>query len=221
MSPTITAITKILGFDISGPLHAAAAPGLDRRSYGGLAENGRPRHEGVRSRAPRCFNSAHGDTAIDLQHRFRAAPIEQGSRASDLRRRSRQVALSPESRIDAHEQQQIEIGHDFFHQRQRTGGIQGETCLHPPFANLGQVPLHMDRRFRMEGEDIHPEVGILADVVLRLDDHQVHVQYRVGELPQCPDERCAEGQVRDKAAVHHVDVQPVRAAGKRGLDLLA
>ena len=43
----------------------------------------------------------------------------------------------------------------------------------------------------------------------------------VGQAAQRPDQRSAEGQVGHEVPIHHVDVEPLRAAGHRPLDLFA
>src|SRR4030095_15620274 len=74
-------------------------------------------------------------------------------------------------------------------------------------------------RLGMEGKDRGAQIGVLHDEALRFLDHQVHVERRVGELPQGAKHRRAEGQVGHKPAVHHIDVKPLGSAGQCGLDL--
>ena len=60
----------------------------------------------------------------------------------------------------------------------------------------------------------------VVEVVLRLDDHQVHVERKLGELAHRLDDLRAEGEVGNEAAVHHVDVNPVGAACLEPRDLV-
>ena len=85
----------------------------------------------------------------------------------------------------------------------------------------GELPLHVDGGLGMEGEAVGAGVGVLVDVALRPLHHQVHVERAVGDPAEGPDHRRAEGEVRDEVPVHHVHVDPVRAAGERGVHLLA
>ena len=79
----------------------------------------------------------------------------------------------------------------------------------------------MHRGLGVEGEDVGARVGVLGDVLLRPLDHQVDVEGTVGEPPERPDHRRAEREVGHEVPVHHVDVDPLGAAGDGLLELLA
>ncbi len=83
------------------------------------------------------------------------------------------------------------------------------------------MPLDVNRRLGMEGEHIGPGVGELSQVMLRLLNHQVHIQRPVGEASNGADQRGAEGKVGDEMTIHDIDVEPVRPTGNRALNLLA
>ena len=184
-----------------------------------LSEDRRARHEGVRSRPPCRFDGLRRDPAVHFERGPRTVAVEQGSGPFHLVGGGRDIRLTTESGIDAHQEQQIEVGHYLLDQRQRARWIERKTSHHPPFPNRRQVPLHMDRRLRMEGEHAHAEVGVLGDVPLRLHHHEVHIEGRVGELPERLDERGPKREVGDEAPIHHIDVQPLRATGQGRFDL--
>src|SRR6185312_10878004 len=48
----------------------------------------------------------------------------------------------------------------------------------------------------------------------------MHVERTVGDFPKRPDHRCPEGEIGHEVAVHHVHVNPLRAAGDGLLHLL-
>ena len=104
--------------------------------------------------------------------------------------------------------------------RERRRGHEREAGPHSLLADLRQVALHVDGGLGVEGEDAGPEVGVLLDVALRLHHHQVHVERRVGEPSQRLEQRGPEREVGDEPSVHHVDVEPLGAAGQHDLDLL-
>src|SRR6267378_5213227 len=134
----------------------------------------------------------------------------------DLIVRALKVTLAPESRVDGHYQEQIEIAHHLFGMRQRRAGIEHEARHHARLLDRIELPLHVNCGFGMERE--HGCAGRRKgfDVVLGLHHHQVHIDRLVGQLAQRLDHVGAERDVGDKSPVHHVHVQPV---GSRGQDL--
>src|ERR1700730_7856811 len=58
------------------------------------------------------------------------------------------------------------------------------------------------------------------EVVLGLDDHQMHIDRQLGELAHGFDYLGAEGEIRNEAAVHDIDVNPVGTALLEHRDLV-
>jgi len=73
-------------------------------------------------------------------------------------------------------------------------------------------------RLHVNGEIVGPGLGEVLDVVLRILDHEVHVEpgvVLVGHGPKGPNHVRADGNVGDKVAVHDIDVEPLDASPKR------
>src|SRR6267143_62423 len=138
----------------------------------------------------------------------------------DLIVRALKVTLAPESRVDGHYQQQIEIAHHLFGMRQRRAGVEHEARHHARLLDRIELPLHVNRGFGMEREHGCARRRKGFDVVLGLHHHQVHIDRLVGQLAQRLDHVGAERDVGDKAPVHHVHVEPVGAGFQHLLDLL-
>ena len=63
----------------------------------------------------------------------------------------------------------------------------------------------------MKGDDVRARVGKIVDVGKRVGNHEVDVKGLVGVGAHPFDNGSAEGEVRHKVAVHHVEVHPVGA----------
>src|SRR4051812_14318323 len=81
--------------------------------------------------------------------------------------------------------------------------------------------MQMRRDLGVNGEPARASVGEVVEVLLRLDDHQMDVDRQRREPSYRLDHLRAEGEVRNEAAIHHVDVNDVRAAGLAARDLVA
>jgi hypothetical protein len=69
----------------------------------------------------------------------------------------------------------------------------------------------------VDHEPVRAGLGVTADPLLGPLDHQVHVERQACRSAQVGDRFRPECQIRDEVAVHHVDVQPVRAGPLDGL----
>ena len=66
----------------------------------------------------------------------------------------------------------------------------------------------MPAGFDMYVHDSGAAIADTADVLLRLDNHQMHVEREAGELAHGFNHRESERDVRHEHAIHHVAVQP-------------
>ena len=60
-------------------------------------------------------------------------------------------------------------------------------------------------------DDVRAGFGEVLDVLLGLNNHQVHIQRLAGHRPQGLHDHRSNGDVGHKAAIHHIDVNPVSA----------
>ena len=72
----------------------------------------------------------------------------------------------------------------------------------------------------MDGEARRPGVEILVERPKRLLDHQMNVEGEVRGAAEGPEDERADGQIRDEAPVHDVEVDGVGARPLAGGDLL-
>ena len=60
-----------------------------------------------------------------------------------------------------------------------------------------------------------------VEVAFRLDDHQMHIERLRCYVPHRLHDDRPDRQVRDKAAIHHVHMDPIGASGLNSPHLLA
>jgi hypothetical protein len=63
----------------------------------------------------------------------------------------------------------------------------------------------------MYRDDVSTSLGERLDVTLRLDDHQVHIERKLGDATQGFHDQRTDGQVRDKSPIHDINVDPICA----------
>src|SRR6266516_1407870 len=59
------------------------------------------------------------------------------------------------------------------------------------------------------------------DVPIGFRYHQMHIQWKPGDLPDRLDHRCADRDIRHEMAIHHVDMEHVSAGFLHFPDLFA
>ena len=64
----------------------------------------------------------------------------------------------------------------------------------------------------MERDDLRAGLRKLADILLRVRDHEVHVKRKVAQRTQCLDDIRAKADVRHEMTVHNIEVQPIGRA---------
>ena len=75
--------------------------------------------------------------------------------------------------------------------------------------------------FNLHGNDVGTGFGEVGDVLLRLNDHQVNVQGLLSHRPQRLNNQRSNGDVRNKAAVHHIHMDPIRTGFVHGFHFFA
>ena len=75
--------------------------------------------------------------------------------------------------------------------------------------------------FHLNADDVSASLGEVFDVLLRLNNHQVHIQRLAGDRPQGLNDHGANGDVGHEAAIHHIDVNPVGTSLVNGPNVLS
>ena len=71
----------------------------------------------------------------------------------------------------------------------------------------------------MNRDNISTSLCKVRNTELRLDNHEMNIQGLVGDGAESIDNERANGDVRDKATVHDINVDPISASFIDGLDL--
>ena len=80
--------------------------------------------------------------------------------------------------------------------------------------------MQMRRRLGVNRQIVRAGLREAVEVALGLDDHEMHIERELRQLPDRLDYLGAKGEVRDEPAIHHVDVNPVGAAGLEARDVV-
>src|SRR5688572_6290041 len=76
-----------------------------------------------------------------------------------------------------------------------------------------ELPVKMRRNLRMNRKSVRARAGKIIEIFLRLNHHEVDIDRQRRESTHRFDHFRPERQVRDEAAVHHVDVNEIGTAG--------
>ena len=104
--------------------------------------------------------------------------------------------------------------------RQRRRGVDADAGALAHGVNRAQQAVGVLRRLDVEVDDVAARLGERLELALGLLDHQVDVERERRRAAHRFDDERAEGDRRDEAAVHHVEVDVVSAALLGRPDLL-
>src|SRR5262249_19319442 len=93
----------------------------------------------------------------------------------------------------------------------RTGAMVGDQF---------QRAVQVHAGFLMHGNPVSSRIYKRGDIQVWVFDHQVHVEGQPGDFAQAGYHRRANGDVGNKVAVHHVNMQEGRSPVGNGLDVV-
>ncbi len=145
------------------------------------------------------------------------------AQAPDLGQHFREEGLAAESRIHGHHQDDIAEMEDIFDELRRARGIQHHPCPLSEISDLGERPMQMDRGagLSLDQQVIRPRFGKDAEVALRLDHHEMHIERLRRRAPDRLQHDRPNGDIGHEAAIHHIHMDPVGAGRIDRADLLA
>jgi hypothetical protein len=198
------------GFDIGGDI-VACKDGTARdqklgTSLGGFADGG-----GV-------------DAAIYLNFSGGAGEMHHMAHAADFVGAGGNISLTAKAGVDAHHQNLVNIGQNFFKGGCRGGGIKSDTSLYACFFNHLDGAVQVGAGFDMDGDEVGTGLGKGGNVFFWFDNHQVGVEKEakfIGEGAEGLEDGDADGDVGDKAAIHHVYMNVGESGLGDGADLCA
>ena len=99
--------------------------------------------------------------------------------------------------------------------------IQRHARLTAGIADLAKYAMQMRACLDVYGDGIRATIGESLNEAFRFDDHQVHIQRNPRHLRHGLDHHRTHGDVRNKAAIHDIDMNQIGAGVLRFYNLLA
>jgi GNAT superfamily N-acetyltransferase len=167
----------------------------------------RDENTGARLGRMRCGSGC--DSAIDLEVHGPTRAVDHVPYRANFRKDFGEEDLTAEAGVDAHHQ------HDVADVDDVTDGIfvrcriEHDARALSEMANVLERPMQMWRGFDVNAEPVGTGLGEIIEVLLWLDDHQVNVDWQARCGTNRFHDRWPDGDVRDEAPIHDVDVNPV------------
>jgi len=161
------------------------------------------------------------DTAVDFDGRVVADPIEQRPNRTNFGLAPRDESLSPEPRIDGHDQDEVDVGGDLLERANGRRGVQNDAGLCAQGLDGVDRAMEVRQHFDMHRDHAGARLGECVEVLVGIHDHQVNIQRNLRDSPNRFHDRRSDGDVRDEMAVHDVDVDQIGAAALGRADRVA
>ena len=158
----------------------------------------------------------HGHAAVGLQQSG-VAHFPQGG---ELPQHVSIELLPAKARLDSHYQHHVRMGQQVADSLRSGAGLDGQTRLHAPAADMLQHGCHITGNFSMDGQHGRACIDERIQIFLRVVHHQVDVQGKRGKaLVQRLGQRRAEAQIRHKMGVHDIHMKPIGAGVNHALNV--
>jgi len=151
------------------------------------------------------------DASVYLKDGRTACLVEEFSGSCYLASSRLDERLASKSRVDGHDEQQIQIQDHFFDSTKGRRRIQGDSGLGAEAVDLLDEPIEMLRGLTMDGDQVGSGTDERLDVALWFHDHEMDVQWKGDGLAKGGHNVWAEGNVGDELAVHDVYVDDAGA----------
>ncbi len=152
------------------------------------------------------------DAAIDFDHSGGFRFVDHGTQLPDFLQRVGHERLSAETRLDAHDEHQVDQGYDVAQHLDRRGGLDRNARFGASAVDQVDAPFGVERGLVVEGDDSGACLGETGDVFFRVrrssDVRPAVWTWPCGWLSSPGIER----DIRDEYAVHDVDMHPFGGA---------
>mmetsp|Transcript_156 Transcript_156/g.559 ORF Transcript_156/g.559 Transcript_156/m.559 type:complete len:269 (+) Transcript_156:160-966(+) len=195
---------------------------LDSLSVVGGTEDSRAGHQGVGTCIKNLVGIGWGDTAINLNPWVQTPLVAHGPELPDLVDLALDELLAAKAGVDRHDEDEVDLVQHVL------DGLQGSAGVEHNAGVAAEVLDHVHDAVQVDGggllgvhaDDVSAGLCKVSHALLRLDNHQMHVQDLVGHGAEGIHNQGANGDVGHEAAIHHVDVHPVAASIVNGSHLL-
>jgi hypothetical protein len=172
--------------------------------------------EEIGARANHIRNGVEIDAAIDFDAERQAAGFANTRQRFDLTKRAGDKFLRAKTGIHRHHENVVDDVQDLVEGVDRCCGIDDHGGFAAVRSDQVKCAIQMDAGFLMDGHPIGASIGKCGDEVVGIFNHQVAIEGHTWDgFAQGGNDRRADGDVRNKMAIHDVDVED-RAAGVDG-----
>ena len=119
--------------------------------------------------------------------------------------------LPAKTGVYAHDEHLIDEINHLFEAGNRRAGIEHDPGLLVELFNLLNGAVQMRAGFLMDQDDIRAGADEIGQIALRLNNHQVDIERQAGALAGGLDHQRTNGDIGHKTAIHHINVDTVRA----------
>src|ERR1700761_6717958 len=153
-----------------------------------------------------CFAQAAGvfggHATIDLDEGIKAPVVDHTAEVADLLVGVGDKFLTAEPRVDAHDQDGVEILQDVGEKIDGGARVEGDAGFHAKAFYLLDIPVDMWAGFEVDGEPVGAGFSEGFRIAFRFFDHQVDVAGLCGGFADLLDDRQSETDVWNEPAVH-------------------
>jgi hypothetical protein len=127
--------------------------------------------------------------------------------------------LTSKSRVDAHDEHQVDFAEDFKGRFNRRGGVEDNTDAGASFANGSQQSVQVFDGFNVHGKVVATRIDVILETGLCVFNHEVGIKHGIGAqgVPKASDHGWTEGEVGYEIPVHYVKMKPIEARFHRFL----
>ena len=151
------------------------------------------------------------DPAVDFDGDVEAELGDALGDGFDLAQLAVDELLPAEARIDAHDQDEVDVLEHIIEHLGRGRGVERDAgLLAEPLDPLDRA-VEVRAGLGMDGDDVGARLGEGVEERVDRRDHQMDVERLGGVRAKRFDHRRADGEVGHEMPVHHVDVHPVGA----------
>src|SRR5262249_37848200 len=184
-------------------------------------KNPRAGYEGVRAGLGNLCNVFDLDTAIDLEPDVALERFDPLAHGTYLIERIVDEFLPTESRIDRHNEHQIELGEHIVEVGERRRRVQYQADAAPGVLDKSNGAIDVLGSLGMETDEIGTGTRKIRDDAIHRLYHQMHVDLCLGERADRLAHHWAHGEIGYVMIVHYVKVHQVGAGCDHALDFLA
>lgn len=117
--------------------------------------------------------------------------------------------LTSEARVDAHQEDEVDIADNILEHAHRCSRIKGHSGLHAGIVYFLHCAVEVGARLVVDSHEHGSSLGRSADVTFGLNDHVVHIKRFLTDFPYGLQNRETEGYVGYEDTVHDVHVEPL------------